>query len=55
MYYLRELVGVTKDGKPKKKTLYKNKDYEKVKSEFTRMCEECQHSRSYYVSSSAKV
>lgn len=55
MYYLRELVGVTKDGKPKKKTHYKNKDYDKVKAEFIRLTEECQHTRSYYVSSSAKV
>ena len=55
MYYLMELIGVTKDGKPKKKTHYKNKDYDKVKAEFTRLCKECQHTRSYYVSSSATV
>ena len=40
MYYLRELIGKTKSGKPKTKTHYKNKDYDKVKAEFTRLCEE---------------
>lgn len=55
MYYLKELIGVTKNGKPKKKTHYKNKDYNKVKAEFIRLTEECQHARSYYVSSNTNV
>ena len=55
MYYLRELIGKTKSGKPKTKTHYKNSDYEKVKAEFTRLSEECNHTKSYYVSSSANV
>ena len=55
MYYLRELIGKTKSGKPKTKTHYKNKDYDKVKTEFIRLCKECNHTRSYYISSSATV
>ena len=55
MYYLRELVGTTKSGKPKTKTHYKNADYDKVKKEFTRLCEECNHTKSYYISSSETV
>ena len=55
MYYLRELIGTTKSGKPKTKTHYKNADYYKVKAEFTRLCEECNHTKSYYISSSETI
>ena len=57
MYYLRALVGTTQSGKPnpKSKTAYKNADYDKVKAEFTRLCNECNHTRSYYVSSSKTI
>lgn len=55
MYYLRELVGKTKSGKPKTKTHYKNKDYDKVKAEFTKLCDEYQHTRNYYVSSNVNI
>lgn len=53
MYYLREVGVKAKNGK--KKTYYKNKDYDKVKTEFTRLCEECRHTRSYYISSHEEV
>ena len=55
MYYLRELIGTTKSGKPKIKTYYKNADYNKIKSEFTRLCEKCNHTKSYYISSSETI
>lgn len=53
MYYLREAGVKSRNGKPK--TYYKNKDYNKVKAEFTRLCEECDHTRSYYISSHVDV
>lgn len=50
IYYLKELVGTKKDGSPKTKIFYKNRNYEKVKQEFDRLCSECNHTRSYYIS-----
>lgn len=53
MYYLREAGVKARNGKPK--TYYKNNNYDKVKEEFIRLCEECNHTRSYYVSSHVDV
>lgn len=53
MYYLRELGIKAKNGR--KKTFYKNKDYSKVKEVFEKMCEECGHTRPYYISSDANL
>lgn len=53
MYYLREVGAKAKNGR--KKTYYKNNNYDKVKAEFIKLCEECNHTRSYYISSSVDV
>lgn len=53
MYYLREVGVKARNGK--KKTYYKNNDYDKVKKEFIRLCEECNHTRAYYISNDVQI